>query len=314
LEYKSPNEKLFVRGGGRINYIENLDTFSEYIIEPRLNVNYEIVQDFKMELQGEFKNQATHQVVDLEQNFLGIEKRRWYIADPENSLLPLPITKSKQGSFGLNYDHHSLYVGLEGFYKTVNGISARTQGFQSEGQFNEEIGNYTVKGIEFLINKKTADYSAWISYTYNTNNYTFEEIVPKTFPNNLDVRHTVTFAGNYTYGNFKIGVGLNYRTGKPYTEPDITNPVDTNVFPSRITFQEPNSSRLSEYLRADASAIYDFTLSPRLKATVGTSILNFTNRKNILNTYYRLNDNDEVETVESVSLGLTPNFSFRIRF
>ncbi len=314
LEYKSPNEKLYARGGARLNYIENLDTFSEYIIEPRLNVNYEIVQDFKMELQGEFKNQATHQVVDLEQNFLGIEKRRWYIADPENSLLPLPITKSKQGSFGLNYDHHSLYVGLEAFYKTVNGISARTQGFQSEAQFNEEIGNYTVKGVEFLINKKTADYSVWLSYTYNTNNYTFEDIVPKTFPNNLDVRHTVTFAGNYTYGNFKIGVGLNYRTGKPYTKPDATNPVDTTFFPSRITFQEPNSSRLSEYLRADASAIYDFTLSPRIKATIGASVLNFTNRKNILNIYYRLNDNDEIETVESVSLGLTPNFSFRLKF
>ncbi|MCP4976867.1 MAG: TonB-dependent receptor [Maribacter sp.] len=314
LEYSSPNEKLYARGGARVNYIENLDTFNEYIVEPRLNVNYELVEDLKMELQGEFKNQTTHQVVDLEQNFLGIEKRRWYIADPDNNLVPLPITKSKQGSFGLNYDHHSLYVGLEGFYKEVKGISARTQGFQSEGQFNEEIGNYSVKGIEFLINKKTADYSVWISYTYNTNNYTFEDIVPKIFPNNLDVRHTLTFAGNYIYGDFKIGVGLNYRTGKPYTKPDANNPVDTTFFPSRIAFQEPNSSRLPEYLRADASAIYDFDLSHRIKATVGASVLNFTNRKNILNTYYRINDNDEVETVESVSLGLTPNFSFRIRF
>ncbi len=314
LEYNSPDEKLYARGGARVNYIENLDTFNTYIVEPRLNVNYELVDDLKMELQGEFKNQTTHQVVDLEQNFLGIEKRRWYIADPDNDLVPLPITKSKQGSFGLNYDHHSLYVGLEGFYKEVKGISARTQGFQSEGQFNEEIGNYAIKGIEFLINKKTADYSAWISYTYNTNNYTFEDIVPMTFPNNLDVRHTVTFAGNYNYGNFRIGVGLNYRTGKPYTKPDANNPVDTTFFPSRIVFREPNSSRLPEYLRADASAIYDFDLSPRIKATIGASVLNFTNRKNILNTYYRLNDNDEIETVESVSLGLTPNFSFRLIF
>ncbi len=314
LEYKSPNEKLYARGGARVNYIQNLDTFSEYIVEPRLNVNYELVEDLKMELQGEFKNQTTHQVVDLEQNFLGIEKRRWYIADPDNDLVPLPITTSKQGSFGLNYDHHSLYVGVEGFYKEVEGISARTQGFQSEGQFNEEIGNYTVKGVEFLINKKTADYSAWLSYTYNVNDYTFEDIVPRIFPNNLDVRHTVTFAGNYTYGKFKIGVGLNYRTGKPYTKPDANNPVDTTFFPSSITFQEPNSSRLPEYLRADASAIYNFDLSPRIKATVGASVLNFTNRKNILNTYYRLNDNDEIEIVESVSLGLTPNVSFRIRF
>ncbi|MGB5666111.1 MAG: TonB-dependent receptor, partial [Maribacter sp.] len=196
----------------------------------------------------------------------------------------------------------------------VQGISARTQGFQSEGQFNEEIGKYEVKGIEFLINKKTANYSTWLSYTYNLNNYTFKDIIPNNFPNNLDVRHTITFAGNYTYRDFRIGVGLNYRTGKPYTKPDAMNPIDTSFFPSRIIYQEPNSSRLPEYLRADASAIYDFDLSSKVKATIGASILNFTNRKNILNTYYRLNDNDEIETVESTSLGLTPNLSFRVRF
>ncbi len=216
---------------------------------------------------------------------------------------------------GLNYDHHSLYIGIEGFYKKIKGISARTQGFQSEGQFNEEIGEYDVKGIEFLINKKTADYSVWLSYTYNVNNYTFEDIVPKTFPNNLDIRHTITFAGNYTFGDFKIGVGLNYRTGKPYTRPlEGANSINTTFFPNRVNYQEPNSSRLQEYLRADASAIYDFDLSSRIKATIGASVLNFTDRKNILNTYYRLNDGNEIETVESISLGLTPNFSFRVKF
>ncbi len=314
MEYRSHNQKLFARGGTRLNYVENLNTFSDFIIEPRINVSYELAENFKTEFLGEFKSQTTHQVVDLEQNFLGIEKRRWQIADPNNQLLPLPITKSKQGSLGLNYDHHSLYIGVEGFYKEVQGISARTQGFQSEGQFNEEIGKYEVKGIEFLINKKTANYSTWLSYTYNLNNYTFKDIIPNNFPNNLDVRHTITFAGNYTYRDFRIGVGLNYRTGKPYTKPDAMNPIDTSFFPSRIIYQEPNSSRLPEYLRADASAIYDFDLSSKVKATIGASILNFTNRKNILNTYYRLNDNDEIETVESTSLGLTPNLSFRVRF
>ena len=314
MEYRSQNQKLFARGGARLNYVENLNTFSDFIIEPRINVSYELAENFKTEFLGEFKSQTTHQVVDLEQNFLGIEKRRWQIADPNNQLLPLPITKSRQGSLGLNYDHHSLYIGVEGFYKEVQGISARTQGFQSEGQFNEEIGKYEVKGIEFLINKKTANYSTWLSYTYNLNNYTFKDIIPNNFPNNLDVRHTATFAGNYTYRDFRIGVGLNYRTGKPYTKPDAVNPIDTSFFPSRIIYQEPNSSRLPEYLRADASAIYDFDLSSKVKATIGASILNFTNRKNILNTYYRLNDNDEIETVESTSLGLTPNLSFRVRF
>ncbi|MGB5436458.1 MAG: TonB-dependent receptor plug domain-containing protein, partial [Maribacter sp.] len=70
LEYRSPNQRLFARGGARLNYIENLNTFSEFRVEPRLNVNYEFVDHLKIELQGEFKNQTTHQVVDLEQNFL----------------------------------------------------------------------------------------------------------------------------------------------------------------------------------------------------------------------------------------------------
>ncbi|MDV7140323.1 TonB-dependent receptor plug domain-containing protein [Maribacter sp. TH_r10] len=314
MEYTSPNTKLYARGGIRLNYNENLNTFSELRLEPRLNVNYEFADHLKIELQGEYKNQTTHQVVDLEQNFLGIEKRRWYIADPDNPLIPLPITKSKQGSIGLNYDHHSLYVGLEGFYKDVNGISARTQGFQSEGEFNEEIGGYTVKGLEFLINKKTKDYSSWLSYGYNVNDYHFNDIDPRKFPNNLDIRHTITFAGNYTYNQFKFGVGLNYRTGKPYTRPDAENPVDNNFFPSRIAFEKTNSSRLPEYLRADASAIYNFNLTPRIKATTGISVLNFINRKNILNRYYQINENDEIETIENVSLGLTPNISFRVTF
>jgi hypothetical protein len=313
IGYTSPDTKLMARGGARLNYIRDLetfDTFEEVIIEPRLNINYTIAKHFKAELLGEFKSQATNQVIDLEQNFLGIEKRRWILSDNDS----LPITRSKQASIGFYYDHPKLYVGVEGFYKKVKGISTETQGFQNQNQFDGEIGQYEVKGIEFLINKKTNDYSAWLSYTYNFNTYTFPEIDPIEFPNNLDIRHTFTFAGTYTYQNLKFGIGLNYRTGRPFTEPDPDNPIDTTFFPNRINFQNPNSSRLPEYLRADASAVYEFDLSRGLKASVGASVLNFTDRRNILNTYYRINDTGEVGAIENVSLGITPNFSFRVRF
>ena len=112
----------------------------------------------------------------------------------------------------------------------------------------------------------------------------------------------------------KEGIGLNYRTGKPFTEPDADAPIDDTVFPNRINYQEPNSSRLPEYLRADASVIYNFELGSAIKASAGISVLNFTDQENILNTFYRLNDDNEIETIENVSLGLTPNISFRVRF
>lgn len=310
MTFVSKNEKLFARGGGRFNYYENISTFTDFVIEPRLNLSYKFTRYLKGELMGEFKSQATNQIIDLEQNFLGIEKRRWILSEGDS----LPVTKSKQASIGINYDHKNLYVGIEGFVKEVNGISTATQGFQNQDQFNGEIGKYNVKGFEFLINKKTTDYSAWLSYTYNVNNYTFDDITPTKFANNLDVRHQVTLAGTYKFNNFKFGAGLNYRSGKPYTKPLETNPLDTTFFPNQINYEVPNSSRLPEYLRGDVSLVYDFEISPKLKASVGASVLNFTDRKNILNIFYRLNDSNEIETIESSSLGLTTNLSFRVKF
>ncbi|MEH6777784.1 TonB-dependent receptor [Maribacter arcticus] len=310
LKYSSENEKLTGIIGGRINYFENLNTFKEYIFEPRINVTYELLPNFKTEVLGEFKSQVTNQIIDLEQNFLGIEKRRWILSDGD----ALPVTKSKQGSIGFNYDTDKLYVGIDGFYKEVSGINVYTQGFQNQNQFDGEIGSYTVKGAEFLINTKNNDYSAWLSYTFNKNDYTFDALIPATFPNNLDVRHSVTLAGNYTIGNLKLGLGLNYKSGKPFTQTDENDPIDETVFPNEINYVESNSSRLPEYVRADASAIYTLKLSDKVKATLGASVLNFTNRRNTLNTYYRIQDDNTIEIIERVSLGLTPNASFRVQF
>ncbi len=311
LGYVSPDLKFRARGGARFNFIENVDTFSKFIAEPRVNLNYTFADSYRLEILGEFKNQTTNQIIDLEQNFLGIEKRRWILSDDDL----LPVTKSKQGSLGLNYDRDNWYASMEGFYKEVDGISTSTQGFQNQGQFNGEIGKYDVKGLEFLINHKSDSFSTWLSYTLNHNTYTFEDISPSRFPNNLDIRHNITFATTYTYNDLKLGIGVNYRGGKPFTEPvEPPNSIDTTVFPNEINFKEPNSNRLPDYLRADASAIYDFDLSPTFKATAGASVLNVLNKGNILNTFYRLDDQNEIEKVESISLGLTPNVSLRVSF
>ncbi|MFD2101599.1 carboxypeptidase-like regulatory domain-containing protein [Flagellimonas iocasae] len=311
IGYASFENRFIGKFGARFNFIENLETFNTFLVEPRVNLNFRLANYLRAEVLGEFKSQTTNQVIDLEQNFLGIEKRRWILSDDDT----LPVTQSKQGSVGMNYERNNFYVGLEGFYKNVDGISTSTQGFQNQDQFNGEIGSYDVKGIEFLINKRGDRYSTWLSYAYNKNDYTFDSIVPHKFPNNLDIRHTITFAGTYTYKKIKLSLGVNYRTGNPYTQPlEGDEALDTSFFPARINYEAPNSSRLPEYFRADASAIYSFDLTRGIKANAGISVLNMTNRKNSLNRYYRVNDENQIETVESVSLGITPNVSFRVSF
>jgi hypothetical protein len=309
--YQGPEKRLLTRAGLRLNYLYNPRDLSEFYLEPRLSLHYKLTEHLGLQVLGEFKNQATHQIVDLEQNFLGIEKRRWILADGEN----LPVATSRQGSAGLHYDRGYWLASVEAFYKEVEGISTDTQGFQNEDQFDGELGRYRVHGIEALLNYKTRSWSSWLSYAYNRNDYTFEALLPASFPNNLDIRHTVTLGLNYTYEQLKMGLGVNYRTGRPFTEPlPPPNDVDTSVFPSRINYGEPNSSRLPEYFRMDASMTYSFTISESVKASLGASVLNLTGRRNVLNTYYRLSDQDEVERIESISLGLTPNASFRIWF
>lgn len=310
INYSSPNRNIILSGGARLNYIENLGTFSKWLIEPRLNLNFRLANYLRGQILGEFKSQSTNQVIDLEQNFLGIEKRRWTLSNEGD----LPLTQSKQGSMGLNYAKNQFYLGIEAFYKEVDGVSTRTQGFQNENQFNGELGSYEAKGVEFLINQKGEKYSTWLSYTYNKNDYTYDSIVPTVFPNNLDVRHTLTLAGTYTMGKLKLGLGINYRTGKPFTQPSEDSSLNTNVFPAQINFEAPNSSRLPEYLRVDASSTYSFDLGDRVKAKVGISLLNLTDRTNILNRYFRVSDENEIERVDNTSLGLTPNFSFRVSF
>ena len=214
-----------------------------------------------------------------------------------------------------HFDRGLWLASLEGFYKEVDGISTDTQGFQNEDQFNGELGRYRVHGVEALLNYKTTSWSSWLSYAFNRNDYTFQGLQPPTFPNNLDIRHTVTLGLNYSYEQLKMGLGLNYRTGRPFTEPlPPPDDIDTSVFPAHINYSEPNSSRLPEYFRMDASMTYSFSVSETVRASLGASVLNLTGRRNVLNTYYRLNDQDQIERIESISLGLTPNASFRIWF
>lgn len=307
--YQSTEKKTYIRAGLRGNYIKK---FEKYIYEPRLNIRQKLSRRLAVELQGEMRSQVTNQVIDLQRDFLGVEKRRWILSNDDD----LPVTRSKQVSAGINYNRSSFYTGLEAFYKTVDGITTSGQEFQNEGQYLRTSGNYTSKGIEFLINKKTPHYSTWLSYTYAINTYNFDALTPSSFPNNLDIRHAVSFAGTYILHNWKIAMGINWRSGRPYTTPQQGNEVTERQTGNTINYNSSNSDRLPQFLRADLSSTYNFALGKKVNADLGIAILNIINKKNTLDIYYRL-ENDQstdIQKVENRSLGITPNVTFRIFF
>ena len=150
-----------------------------------------------------------------------------------------------------------------------------------------------------------------MSYSFSNNDYTFDNLNNgNTFRNNLDIRHAVTFANTYAINNLNLALGFNWHSGKPITLPaDLQNTTNTS-----IEYTSPNSDNLSNYFRTDVSATYKLKFGTKLDASIGASIWNIFDRKNIINTYFATNENGDIVTVDNLSLGITPNISFRVRF
>ncbi len=303
-ERYSKSRNTYIRLGARISYFEKL---KELILEPRFAFNQKISDYIRLEVLGELKSQTISQVIDLQQDFFGIEKRRWQLSNLEN----VPLVKSQQISLGFSYNQNNLLISLEGYYKNVEGITAQSQGFQNQFQFVNDIGSYTVTGLDFLINKRFNNFSTWLSYTFSNNDYTFDVINEgSSFPNSVDLTHIANASLTYSLKNFKIGLGVNWHSGRAYTKPlEMQN--NSN---SAIEYQNPNSSRLPDYFRADLSAIYKFQISKGINAEAGASVWNMFNQNNIINRYYTLDTDNNIVEIDNKSLKFTPNLSFRVNF
>lgn len=301
--YRNPNINFSARGGLRVNY---LTRFEELIIEPRLSLRKSIGEHIEVEAQGEFKHQSTSQIVNFQNDFLGIEKRRWQLTDNDS----IPIIQSKQASFGIIYKNKGWLFDAKGYFKTVDGITTQSQSMTTKYEFAKEKGSYDAYGLEFLFRKTFNNFNSWLSYSYINNNYTFEALEDIEFPSNFDITHSITLGTTFSNASWNISAGINYRTGKPTSIPLIGN----EIIDDDVNFDEANNERLLDYLRVDASAIYKFKLSDMFKSEIGASIWNISNRENVINNYYRVNENDTVDQFSRFSLGLTTNAVVRIYF
>ncbi len=298
--YQSKSGKTHGRLGLRVNYFPK---FNRIVPEPRLAFDQQVGKFFTIEVLGEFRSQAATQVIDLQNDFLGVEKRRWVLANEQD----IPLVLSKQASAGLHFNNNKLLISLEGFYKYVDGITSSSQGFQNQFQHIRASGSYTIYGLELLINKRFNNVSLWAGYAYTENQYEFPDFTPPVFANNLYIRHTASLGVNVTVKKLELSGGINWRTGKPYTLP-------AGVDKNRIIYQTPNSARLPDYLRVDLSARYTFKLSPKVRAQAGGAIWNLTDYQNVFNIYYQLDPNNNIREIRQYALRFTPNLMFRIYF
>jgi len=302
LNYASINQKTSLNFGFRYNYIEK---FKRHILEPRVAFTHQFLKHFSLEILGEFKHQNTSQIINFQNDFLGIEKRRWQLSNDSN----IPVIRSKQASLGMSYNKKGWLVSIESYYKYVKGITTQSQGFQNQYEFVKTKGNYDAYGLDFIIRKQIKNFNSWLSYSFLKSTYDFENLPEQMFPSNFDITHSVSLGSAYTLEHLKLSAGLNWHTGRRVTQPVVGN----EILNDDINFETTNSSRLKDYFRVDVSALYDFKLGKKTKGDFGVSIWNVFNQSNQINNFYRLNNGSITETLQN-SLGFTPNAVLRIYF
>lgn len=305
---KDSISKINISGGLRANYISQ---FKKTMLEPRFQFSYSYNKNLCLNILGEMKSQTASQQIDHQNDFFGIEKRWWVLANNTT----IPVQRSRQISFGLDFNRNNWLMTIETYYKKVLGINSTSQGFQNQYQYIKTIGNYQVKGVEFFLQKRIHYFLTWANYNFGRSTYNFPELTPKIFQNNFQINHFFSLGCNFEKNRYKVAIGSKWHSGKPETE--IANNAINYSIPENpvIDYNTPNSNNQENFFQIDTSASYIFKTKKKVQLDFNFSILNLLNTKNEINEYYKMDTaNNLIEKIKSFSLSRTFNAGFRASF
>ncbi|RZJ67177.1 MAG: hypothetical protein EOO50_06545 [Flavobacterium sp.] len=300
--------RWFLSGGIRQQYFQTLDRFRT---EPRFLASYRVNKDLDFSISGELKSQTAQQSVYLQEDFFGLEKRQWTLADGNGT----PLITSSQISSAVTYKKWKWLFSLEPFYKKVSHITSKSQGFQNQFEFENAVGSYRVLGVEFLVQKQWRDFTAWLNYHYNRNEYRFESFAPSDFPNIYSIPHSLRSGLIYDKHKWQFALGTNWFSGKYYTEPSSRIPVFDENQDLTILYKSPNSDRLDDYFQVNFSGSFTQAISKKANMKWGISVQNLLDKTVSINKSYRINSvNSAIEEVNVLSLARTFNGFVRVYF
>ncbi len=305
--------------GLRWNYSTALER--DYI-EPRLALQFIPSEEWQFRASAGRYHQFLSQVVAL--NDLGLNQELWVMADGEDLT---PVAKSDHYSLGLFFQPSSFQFELEGYYKTISGLTSFSPVFldvNGEQQVYEE-GEGQAWGVDLLLRNRWNKYQTWLSYSYGRVFYEFPSFQGgDAFAAPHDRPHSIMSVHQWQLDRWTLSLSWNWRSGRAFTEAidvgtNINDEGDEENFPI-YDFDNTNANRLVPYHRLDASILYKFPLGTKGGAgQIGLSMLNLYNRENILSRqYFSYFEEEEdindfvVEPVDRAMLRFTPNMVVRV--
>lgn len=307
------NQKWNLNIGLRMNYFS---TVEKAYFEPRFFVSNQITDSFQLKFSAEIKNQVLSQLIEFQNNGLGLENEIWALSEGEE----IPVLNNYQVTGGFLYQKNGWNLDIDFYNKVIDGLTLLSEDFDT-GRPQYLSGMSTTNGIDFLLKKKFGNYRSWISYTFSKTIFLYDNINNGAeFDGEYDIPHSLVWSHTYSLKKFEFSLGWKVRSGTPYTQgiKIIEGPQGNYI----VKYEdEVNTNRLPIYKKMDLSATYKFKFSKsgKIKGKFGVSFINIFNTENILDRSYEVkiekeNDDQQLVETDQISIGFTPNLVFRVDF
>ncbi len=304
------NDKLTIVPGIRFAHY---DFTNQFFVTPRFSATYDLTKRIKLKVAyGKFY-QYVNRIIN--ENISEGSRDFWLLADNEL----VPVSSANHYVAGISYETNGWLFDVESYYKELKGLTEFTLRFRTAGTLDPEelffSGKGKTQGIEFLVQKKSGQYTGWVAYTLGKVRNTFGEFNEgNPFPALHDQLHEVKIVQSFDIDDFTLAATFIYGSGKAYSKPSGKYSVE--LLDGRklkyIGIGDKNAARLDPYSRLDVSAHYKFTQG-KAKIDIGLSVFNVFNRRNT--SYFQYDfQRDPAVITEVKYIGMTPNISFNVEF
>jgi hypothetical protein len=312
IEYQVNKPKEFLYSIGlRVN---KYSSSNKIYIEPRAVLQKFVIPEFSINTSIEYKSQYVNKIQESVISNLTLENHIWALSNKTD----LPILNSYQYTIGANYSENKWTVDLEAYFKKTKNINTLDFNFNNNEIFNYSTGSSSIQGLDIFIKKQLKKYNTWLSYSFNSAKYRFEELNNgNPFPSNVNIDHTIKWSHFYKWKKIDLSIGWLLHNGKPYTKINSTSDDNGEII---YSYEKLNNQNLKTYHRLDFSAVYNFRPhnNQKIKYRLGVSVINLYDRKNIINKDIRFSNNNNNNNIDNLTINdirgtkISPNIVLRV--
>lgn len=291
-------EKLEARLGLRMNYT---DLTSKSYFQPRWGLKYKLGDGIDLMYAGGLYCQFMTRIrkIDINEN----SDLVWYLPDQSGN----GILKTWQQIAGIQFEKNGWAANAEAYLKTTTGrvnlYAEQTGGQEKTVIYNQHQGKSTNYGIDLMLLYKHSKFTHIVSGTLSRSDEQFDSFNEgATYPSFDDQRVKLRWTEIASIHNWVFSSSLYYHTGSPYLSASVNS---GNQF-----------ARLPYFLQADFSVIKRVNVK-FVHLSTGISLLNFTNRQNVLEVdYFNVSDATGTYAVRTdiTAVRFTPVFFLNILF